>query len=424
MSANMIFGAGISTHRPKYRLWLGLYIITFYYNRIKEANRLLEALSLIEPYLSETTQNLFSQIKGEALSIRAWGHLNLVQIYAERYKEAGNNTQLGIPYRESSTIIELPRHTVEEVYNKINKDLDEASELLKGIDIEYYYPRVIENHYSEKVVYGLKARAAMAMLDYTNAIENVERAISLAEESGNTLMIGEQLYHGFADIIGDTKEAMWASSPGDDETIYFYSFYAYMSWNYNSTAIRQGIKCISADTYATMSDTDLRKKWWDPTGEKYVPTAYFTKRAYQNRKFKARSFNNSDLSSTTVGNVPYMRLAEMYLIYAEALARSGKDTEAQTVFTKFQVTRDPSYVAKGNTGDALIEEIMNSRRVELWGEGFRFFDLKRLHLPIKRGSNFDVEFCGFLEKSADDPGWVWAIPTVELESNSLCMPNY
>ena len=396
----------------------------FYYDRINEANRLLEALSLIEPYISESTKTLFNQIKGEAMCIRAWGHLNLVQIYAERYNEAGNNIQSGIPYRESSTIISLPRHTVEDVYNKINNDLDEAAKLLEGIEIEYYYPRDIESHYSEKVVYGLKARAAMAMHDYINAIVNVEKAIYLAEESGNTLMIGEQLYHGFADIIWDTHEAMWASSPQDVETIFFYSFYAYMSWNFSSTAIRQGVKCINADTYDTMSATDLRRAWWDPTGNKSVPLSSFIKTPYQNRKFKARSFDSSDVSSISVGNVPYMRLAEMYLTYAEALARAGRDAEAQNVFTKFQITRDPSYVSKGNIGDELIEEIMNSRRIELWGEGFRFFDLKRLHLPIKRGRNFDIAFCTFLEKDADADGWVWEIPKTELDANPLCTSNY
>jgi len=119
-----------------------------------------------------------------------------------------------------------------------------------------------------------------------------------------------------------------------------------------------------------------------------------------------------------------MRLAEMYLTQAEALARAGKDSEAQTVFTKFQITRDPSYVSKGNTGDALAEEIMNSRRVELWGEGFRFYDLKRLHLSIKRGSNFDIAFCTFLEKDKDAQGWVWEIPKIETDFNSLCTKNY
>lgn len=204
----------------------------------------------------------------------------------------------------------------------------------------------------------------------------------------------------------------------DDKTVYFYSYYAYMSWNFNSSAIRQGVKCINVDAYETMSETDLRRAWWDPTGEASVPSSSYAKNAYQNRKFTARS------TADAVGDVAFMRLAEMYLTQAEALARAGKDSEAQAVFTKFQITRDPSYVSKGNIGDALAEEIMNSRRVELWGEGFRFYDLKRLHLSIKRGSNFDIAFCTFLEKDKDAQGWVWEIPKIETDFNSLCTKNY
>ena len=100
------------------------------------------------------------------------------------------------------------------------------------------------------------------------------------------------------------------------------------------------------------------------------------------------------------------------------------DSEAQTVFTKFQITRDPSYISKGNTGDALAEEIMNSRRWNYGVKVFVFDDLKRLHLSIKRGSNFDIAFCTFLEKDKDAQGWVWEIPKIETDFNSLCTKNY
>ena len=119
-----------------------------------------------------------------------------------------------------------------------------------------------------------------------------------------------------------------------------------------------------------------------------------------------------------------MRLAALYLNKAEALARAGDEGTAQTVFTEFQETRDPAYKSQGNTGEALIEEIMNSRRVELWGEGFRLGDLKRLNLPIKRGRNFDISFCTFLEKDADAKGWAWEIPDSETDYNPLCTKNY
>ncbi|MBQ4589215.1 MAG: RagB/SusD family nutrient uptake outer membrane protein [Bacteroidaceae bacterium] len=386
------------------------HIWRIHYQWILNANKILEGLETVPVATGE--EDLYNQIKGEALCIRAFAHFDLVQLYAGRYKQGGGNSQLGIPYRETSEVSEMARHTVEEVYSKINADLNEATSLLAGIKANDV------NHYTEKVAWGLKARVALAMQDYANAANYAEKAIQLAEADGNKLMEGDQLFCGFADIATDTDEGMYVALTPDDQTVYFYSFYAYMSWNFSSTAIRQGVKAINADTYDTMSETDLRRAWWDPTGKMDVPTSAFKKTEYQNRKFTARATSNA------VGNVAFMRLAEMYLIAAEAYARGGNDAKAQEVFTKFQVTRDPEYVGNGNTGDALAEEIMNSRRVELWGEGFRFTDLKRLNLPIKRGRNFDITFCTFLEKEAGADGWIWEIPKIETDYNSLCEKNY
>lgn len=380
-----------------------------YYQWILNANKILEGLEKVEV----TDQELFNQIKGEALCIRAWAHFNLVQLYGGRYEAGKDNSQPGIPYRVKPEAEELARSTVGEVYTKINEDLDEACKLMAGI------PLYGLNHYSEMVAWGLKARVALAMQDYNNAATYAAKSISLAETgSKRKLMAGAELNHGFANITSETKEAMYAAMTPNDKTVYFYSYYAYMSWNFSSTAIRQGVKCINAETYNTMSETDLRRAWWDPTGAADVPASNFVKVPYQNRKFTARS------SADAVGDVAFMRLAEMYLTQAEALARAGKTAEAQEVFTKFQITRDPSYKAKGNAGDALAEEIMNSRRVELWGEGFRFYDLKRLNLPIKRGSNFDIAFCTFLEKDKNAQGWIWEIPKIETDFNTLCTKNY
>lgn len=378
-----------------------------YYQWILNANKVLEALEVAEA----TDQKLYNQLKGEALCIRGWAHFNMVQLYAKRYAGGTTNSQDGVPYRIDSKGGELARSSVEEVYSKVNADLDEACTLLTGIN-----PGV--SHYSEMVAWGLKARVALAKQDYANAATYAAKSVSLAEANGCALMKEDELYNGFADITTKTKEAMYAAITADDKTVYFYSFYAYMSWNFNATAIRQGVKCIGKEVYETMSDTDLRLAWWDPTGEMDAPTSTFVKQPYQNRKFEARSTANA------VGDVAFMRLAEMYLTQAEALARSGNSAEAQTVFTKFQLTRDPSYTSKGNTGDALITEIMNSRQVELWGEGFRFYDLKRLNLPIKRGSNFEITFANFLEKPADADGWAWEIPKAETDYNTLCTKNY
>ena len=386
-----------------------------YYQWIMNANGLLEVLENTDvAALSGSDKALYEQIKGEALMFRAFSHFQAVQTYGDAYKAGGGNSQLGVPYRtvENRNEGELARSTVEETYAKINADLAEACSLLEGKNISEL------NHWSAKSAYAVRARVAMAMHDYAAAANYAEKSIQLAEAEGGKLMDASNLMNGFADITTKTNEAMYAAMTQDDQTIYFYSFYAYMSWNFSATAIRQGVKGINADTYDLMSETDLRRQWWDPTGSyDDLPLTSFQAGSipYQNRKFTARSVSNA------VGDVAFIRLAEMYLTAAEAYARGGNTAKAQEIFTKFQVTRDPAYVA-GN-GD-LIEEIMTSRRIELWAEGLRYFDLKRLNLPIKRGRNFDITFCTLLEKEAGADGWIWEIPKIETDNNPLCEKNY
>lgn len=381
-----------------------------YYQFIINANKILEQLDSNFP---DSSESLALHIKGECLAIRAWAHFQLVQYYAKRYAANTDNTQLGVPYRETSEATEMARNTVEDVYKKINSDLEAAIILLDG-----YEPNDI-NHYSPAVVYGLRARVALVQQNYSAAAQYAATAITLAEADGHSIMTKDQLTNGFSDLTSTTKEALYAAMTQDDQTVYFYSFYAYMSWNFNSSAVRTGIKCISQSTYDLMSPTDLRRQWWDPTGTESVPTSSYNKRVYQNRKFTARATSNA------VGDFVFMRMSELYLIAAEAYARSGNDTSAKQYLQALVAERDPSYTDKGNTGSALAEEIMNHRRIELWGEGFRWFDLKRLNLPCNRtGTNYDVAFCGFLYKALTDDGWYYEIPKAETDYNSLMEKNY
>lgn len=384
-----------------------------YYQFVLNANMILEALQKVD--LSNANNALKAKyIKGECLAIRAWAHFQLVQYYAKAYVAGTNNTQLGVPYKESSSVENVARNTVEEVYTKINADLDEASTLLAG------YVAKGSNHYTEKVVWGLKARVALTQQNYQKAGDCAAQAITLSLAEGLKIMQKGELMNGFANITTTTKEAMYTAMTQADQTVYFYSYYAYMSWNFNATAIRQGVKCISQTTYDKMSATDLRRAWWDPAGTAAVPATSYAKAKYQNRKFTARS------TADAVGDVAFMRLSEMYLIAAEAYARVNKNTEAKSYFSTFIAQRDPSYVDLGNTGAALAEEVMTHRRIELWGEGFRWFDLKRLNLPCKRtGSNFNVTFCGFLNKEqTQEDGWYYEIPKIETDNNPLMVKNY
>jgi hypothetical protein len=147
---------------------------------------------------------------------------------------------------------------------------------------------------------------------------------------------------------------------------------------------------ISASMYARMSDTDFRKKMFKaPAGsvlsgsEKYINAALGkTFPAYSALKFRP---NNGELSDYTIAAAtafPMMRVEEMYFIEAEAAEHVSAGTGIALLTDFMKQYRDPAYAFKG--GDA-IDEIVFQKRVELWGEGHTFFDIKRLNMSVTRG---------------------------------------
>jgi hypothetical protein len=252
------------------------------------------------------------------------------------------------------------------------------------------------------------------------AQQNWALAAQLASEArqGFTLMSNAQYMQGFNDYTN--PEWMWGVHQQSDQTTYFYSLFAYISANFNSTNIRGNPKAINSTLYDQISSTDIRKQLWDPTGSNTafpIPPGG-VRRPYMNRKFLAES------STSSIGDVPLMRAAEMYLIEAEARARAGQDAQASDVLFQLVNKRDPNYTLSTNTGQALIDEIMFHRRVELWGEGFRFYDLKRLNLPLNRtGANHQTSLAVVFNVPAGDKLWEFLIPQAEINTNPLVEQN-
>lgn len=385
------------------------FVWRFYYVIIANANMIIANIdNAVGPEQDKR------EIKGQALAYRAWAHFNLVQLFAKRFEPGGANAQLGVPIVTSPITEGGPRNTVAEVYAQINTDLDEAIGLLTD-------RRNAKSHLNQSVVRGIKARVALTQGNYQVAAQQANQA-----RQGFTLMSTAQLYEGFNNV--DNPEWMWGSRQIDDQQTFFASFFAYVSLNFNSTAIRGNPRAINSQLYAQIPSTDARKGLWDPNAQNpslrdpfidqmTLPT--YTKRNFMNRKFLAQG------QASSVGDVPYMRAAEMYLIEAEALARAGQDAAAQDVLFQFVTVRDSGYTKSTRTGQALIDEIMIQRRVELWGEGFRFYDLKRLNLPLNRnGANHVASVINSkFTEAAGTNNWEFRIPISELNANPNMVQN-
>jgi hypothetical protein len=78
--------------------------------------------------------------------------------------------------------------------------------------------------------------------------------------------------------------------------------------------------------------------------------------------------------------------------------------------------RNASYSCPANDAQGIQDAVWVQRRIELWGEGFSFFDILRLHKPIIRvGSTFDALYT--FDIPADAPILLRLIPRTEIESN-------
>jgi len=108
------------------------------------------------------------------------------------------------------------------------------------------------------------------------------------------------------------------------------------------------------------------------SGDGYEQTGYF------NRKYIARlgDLNIGDAALTNPDNYRALRFADVLLMAAEALNRGNiSDTRAQDYLN--QVRNRAMLPSVSTTGSNLTNDIYKERRVELVGEGHRFFDLVR-----------------------------------------------
>ncbi len=155
-----------------------------------------------------------------------------------------------------------------------------------------------------------------------------------------------------------------------------------------------------------------------------IPAADVRKKTFASDR-KQTKFHLANPSQWVYDNL-YMRLAEMYLIKAEAEANLGQDANAITTLETLIKKRNASYsyattaYYKGTT-DKLREEIYLQRRIELFLEGFSYSDLRRLGKPLARPTgtgNHDISKVGIINMPGTDPRFLFKIPQSELDASA------
>ena len=371
-----------------------------YYDLIRQSNTILTYVDDVQG----ATQADKDAIKGEALGIRAYCYFYLINYFQQTFK--GHETSPGVPVRVDLSILDIGRGTVQEVYDQMISDLTTAETLLNG------KPRVDKSHIDVSVVRGFRARIALIQEDWATAATYAHNA-----RQGYTLMVGSEYTAMDAFSSINNSEWMWGSIIPEAEATIYASFFSHMDINTGGYAALGGQKKITKALYDQIQVGDIRKNCWTAPG-----TGSGANVDYNQVKFQVPN------PGSWAADYVYMRSAEMYLIEAEALAHQGQDATAQSVLEELIVSRYPTYDATTFTGQALINEILLQRRIELWGEGFALMDIKRLNQGLNRPTgpgnhgapNYDP---GIYTTGQADPRFLMRIPQREIDYNSAMTAN-
>lgn len=283
-----------------------------------------------------------------------------------------------------------PRATREEMFDFILGDLEKA---------EKYIVNLPNNGGGAlpdlSCVYGLKARLYMWVEDYANAQKYARLAIDNAVV--RPLSEGEAL--STSNGFNTASDFMWAALQNSETYAVQTGIINWISWTSNQTTFGYTgygtglFSGIDRRMYERISDTDWRKKMWvAPEGSALAGKNTYPSSseadfktllpAYTSLKFRPANGDADLYSNGAAASIPIMRVEEMYFIEAEAAEHVAAGTGISLLESFMKNYRDPAYAYRG---DDAIDEIVFQKRVELWGEGQTFFDIKRLDMSVTRG---------------------------------------
>ena len=421
----------------------------YYYTIAGNANTILANIDNAEG--TEAERNF---VKASALTFRAYAFEKLVHYYCWRWQDSNNGASQGIVLRLDESTDGQGYATLAETYTQIYKDLDEAIMLFEqsGMDrnaSQVWMPNI-------NVAHAIYARAALTKQDYTKALTEAKLA-----RQNYPLMSNAEYHAGFCN---PTSEWIFGSFGSAQENNWYWSYgtqYACNGYYANAAGAANGAGSIGRELINRIPNNDARKALF-LTEDKFPgynfndgsamdlgygilgmgddekkadalweeAAAYCQKMAvsgleapyqagymYLGGQLKFYVFDTPGVSY-----LPFIRSSEMVLVEAEANYFLNDETAARAALVELNATsgRNPEYTCD-KSGEALWNEIMDYRELELWGEGFAWSDYKRWNRDIVRhsfaeGGNAHISVAKTIPASGVNK-WTWDVPLNETDYN-------
>lgn len=375
----------------------------------------------------ENKLNDLNTYTGEVYAIRALAYSELLKCYCKAYKPETAERELGVVLRTTTLDKQpLPRASLYDSYKQVIKDLERAEELLDE-DNDAYSSAFV----TRAMALALHARVALYMEDWQSAVKYSTELIesrNFALSSAVSYYTNNMTYFDYMWNYDVATEIIWrigftTTSYGGALGQSFLGFNVDYTYYYPDYVPAQWV----LDLY---SNSDMRYSSYFYT----LPTGYNHGLQWPLlvKYFGNQDFINNALIYHTVMPKPF-RLAEQYLIRAEALCRQQTPnfSAASKDINTLRAARIVSGGGVNLTADNYIEQIAAERVRELYMEGFRLHDFKRWGELYRGGEGFtrtpqsnSLTEGSSLSVKADDPLFVWPIPIHEIEApGSLVQPN-
>lgn len=353
-----------------------------FYQVLDRANRILAVIDGV--YATSQEEPAKRQMKGELLALRAFCHLELLRHYAVDYAPASP----GIPLMLRSEIGKPGRDTVRKVYEQINADLATAKTLIPSTFTN-------SNRITGLAVSAIQARAALWQEDWDAAIAASTEVIDAMPLADRTEFPEIWLDRSNAEVVWKLKREAQDAKFGD--------FYRDGS---NRVLFAPSFKLIAA--FDAGNDVRFNAYVKDLAAGEPV------------RRWTVNKYTGGQAALVNLADIKLFRVAEMYLIRAEAYASKGVTGLAPGTkdLNDLCAKRINGYLPRTfATPAALVDAVLLERYRELAFEGHRYFDLRRKGRNVERWPEDVIQAPTALTLTPDDRGYYIPIPVRERQAN-------
>jgi starch-binding outer membrane protein, SusD/RagB family len=363
-----------TTNTAALGLWRQGYLV------INTANLILQALPAVNDSQIEKNRN---RIKGESLFLRGVAYFEMARFFSKPWNSVPGNTNLAVPLlvdpvRGNLSEVTYPsRATLAAVYARAIADLQEAATLLP--------PRSSNGRANAYVANGYLMRVALQQGDFEKVRDYADLVIKGPYQLNATV---ETFFTNefSAESIFEVSNTEQDTGPVNQSLTELYNFIN----RGGNISVGAGFNAAVA---ALIPPEQKAKLSGAVAIDKRISKLVLRSAPVTTLKYES-SANRDD-------NAPVMRLAEIMLSYAEALAElNGVNNESvallntvrlrsfDVIDTTTNLPLEPAQFLAYQTSDFttkehLINAILLERQVELAFEGYRFHDLTRRGLPVK-----------------------------------------